>query len=108
MITYEQTEKVETGLDVAIKAEDGRVLAWAYSEDMAKVICDGLNYLWTKSDGTFRCSTCDTIQQNTESVARRSRLELQVEGLIEALDKYRGQINNEGEHTAADDLDSFG
>ncbi len=44
MTTYEQTEEVETGLDVAIKAEDGRIIAWAYSERMAKVICDALNY----------------------------------------------------------------
>ena len=43
MVTYEQAEKVETGLDVAIMSEDGRILAWAYSEDMAKSIVDALN-----------------------------------------------------------------
>lgn len=34
------------------------------------------------------------------------RLEKEVKGLINALEKYRGQVNNEGEHTAADDLNS--
>jgi hypothetical protein len=37
-----------------------------------------------------------------------ARLEKQVEGLIDALERYRGQVNTEGEHTAADDLDSLG
>jgi len=43
MVTFEQTEKVETGLDVAIKAEDGRIIAWAYDIQMASEICHNLN-----------------------------------------------------------------
>lgn len=36
-----------------------------------------------------------------------SRLEAQVVGLRDALEKYRGQCNNDGEHSAAADLDAF-
>ena len=67
MTTYEQTEKVETGLDVAIRAEDGRVIAWAYSEEMAKAICDGLNNFWRKSDGEPRCAGCEPLEANDEA-----------------------------------------
>jgi len=66
MTTYEQTEKVETGLDVAIKAEDGRVLAWTYSEEMAEVICDSLNNFWRKSGGEPRCAGCEPIEANSK------------------------------------------
>lgn len=58
MVTVEQTEKVETGLDVAIKSEDGRVLAWCYSEDMAKIIVDGMNNYWRNGFGHSECSGC--------------------------------------------------
>lgn len=43
MYTYEQTEKVETGLDVAIKDKDGVIIAWAYTKDCAMAICIALN-----------------------------------------------------------------
>ena len=43
MVTFEQTEKVSTGLDVAIKGDQGNVIAWTYSEDMARTIVDALN-----------------------------------------------------------------
>jgi len=65
MITFEQTEKVETGLDVAIKTEDGRIIAWAYSIKMASEICYTLNNSWRKSDGSIRCQSCDPVQHNT-------------------------------------------
>lgn len=58
MVTYEQTEKVETGLDVAILSEDGRVLAWTYSESMAKSIVDALNNFWRNGFGDPECSGC--------------------------------------------------
>ena len=73
MITYEQTEKVETGLDVAIKSEDGRVIAWAYSEDMAKVICDGMNNFWRKSGGEPRCSGCEPLKAEQQAMSWQSR-----------------------------------
>ena len=50
----------------------------------------------------WRDATELELEQRDEIV----RLEKQVEGLINALEKYRGQVNNEGEHTAADYLDS--
>lgn len=65
-VTFEQTEKVETGLDVAIKAEDGRVIAWAYNIKMASEICYRLNNAWRKSDGSIRCATCEPIPHNTQ------------------------------------------
>ena len=63
MVTYEKTTKVESGLDIAIKGEHGGVIAWVYSEGMAKSICDSLNNFWRKSDGSARCSTCDPIKE---------------------------------------------
>ena len=38
MFSCQQTDAVETGLDVAILDENGSVVAWAYSEDTAKKI----------------------------------------------------------------------
>jgi hypothetical protein len=58
-MTYEQIRSTLDGLNFAIKADDGRVIAWAYSEGMAKDVCFSMNNLWTASDGTPRCSTCD-------------------------------------------------
>ena len=50
----------------------------------------------------------DATELELEQRDEIARLEKQVEGLIDALEKYRGQVNNDGEHTAADDLDSLG
>ena len=50
----------------------------------------------------------DATELELEQRDEIARLEKQVEGLIDALEKYRGQINNEGEHTAANDLDFLG
>ena len=61
MITFEQKEKVETGLDVAIKTHDGRIIAWTYSEEMAEDICDSMNNFWRKSNGDPRCAGCEPV-----------------------------------------------
>jgi hypothetical protein len=54
MVTIEQTEKTETGLDVAIKAEDGRILAWTYSIEIGNTIAEALNNVWKKADGSYQ------------------------------------------------------
>ena len=67
MIYIEQTEKTETGLDVAIKAEYGGVLAWAYTEETAQLIADALNVYdeWKAAKdtleeiGTMKIPYCD-------------------------------------------------
>lgn len=43
MVTYEKTEETPNGLDFLIKATHGGWLAWAYNEDMAKIITNALN-----------------------------------------------------------------
>ena len=40
------------------------------------------------------------------AAAELRRLEAEVEALRKALEKYRGQLNQHGEHSAADDLDA--
>lgn len=60
MVTFEQTENTDTGLDVAIKSEDGRILAWTYSLDLGRQIAWAMNNVWSDSEGAARCSSCDT------------------------------------------------
>lgn len=41
--TIEQTDRVSSGLDVAIHAPDGSIVAWVYNIDFAQKIIDALN-----------------------------------------------------------------
>lgn len=58
MVTVEQTEKTETGLDVVVKSDNGKIIAWCYSLSSAQMIANALNNVWQDVDGSFRCSGC--------------------------------------------------
>ena len=59
-----------------------------------------------------RCIDTRAWRDATElELAQRDEIGAQsktIEELRDALEKYRGQVNNEGEHTAANDLESLG
>lgn len=59
MFTVEATTPTPNGLDYAIKAEDNRIIAWAYSMDIALTIADCLTHFNRKCDGSPACSGCD-------------------------------------------------
>lgn len=61
MVTVEQTEKTETGLDVVVKAEHGGILAWCYTVSSAQMIANALNNVWQDADGNYGCSGCEPL-----------------------------------------------
>lgn len=64
MVTVMQTEKTETGLDVAIVADHGGIVAWTYDVTIANKIAWAMNNVWTDSEGNARCSGCDPLPPN--------------------------------------------
>ena len=73
MVTVEQTEQTETGLDVRVVAPHGATLAWCYTTSAAQGIADALNNFWRHGDGEARCTGCHPIapkpikESNTEN-----------------------------------------
>ena len=63
MVTVEQTERVETGLDVVVRGEHGGIIAWCYSVEAAQMIANALNNVWQDAYGKYGCSGCEPIER---------------------------------------------
>lgn len=62
MVIAEQTEATETGLDVAIKVDDGtpegRVVAWTYNMEIGRKIADAMSNFNRDGNGDIACQKC--------------------------------------------------
>ena len=61
MVTIEQTEHVESGLDVVVRGEHGGIICWCYDMASAEMIANAMNNVWKDADGNYGCSGCEPV-----------------------------------------------
>lgn len=66
MVIVEQTEKVESGLDVVVRGEHGGIICWCYSMRSAEMIAKHLNNSWQDAYGNWGCSGCEPVDNEVK------------------------------------------